>query len=149
MKIAKNTLLISKLSAFLANRSEIRFAYLFGSVAKGTSGRLSDLDLAVFLDPSYDFSTNNYGYQSIMTAELSKLMAKKIDLIILNNASTMIKYQVIKNGILIYSRSKAEHRSFHEKTIQQYLDFKPFLKIHSEYMRKRLAEGTFGGIKNG
>ncbi len=44
--------LIAKLDQALSAKPEIIFAYLFGSVAKGTAGNKSDVDVAIFLDPS-------------------------------------------------------------------------------------------------
>jgi predicted nucleotidyltransferase len=37
---------------FLSPQKRVKLAYLFGSVAEGKEGKLSDVDLAVFLDES-------------------------------------------------------------------------------------------------
>lgn len=37
---------------FFRNKKEIIFAYCFGSVVKGTDNKMSDLDVAVYLDES-------------------------------------------------------------------------------------------------
>ena len=37
---------------FLSTQERVKLAYLFGSVAEGREGKLSDVDLAVFLDES-------------------------------------------------------------------------------------------------
>jgi len=37
---------------FLNKQTHVKFAYLFGSVAEGKEGKLSDVDIAVFLDES-------------------------------------------------------------------------------------------------
>lgn len=37
---------------FLSKQERVELAYLFGSVAGGNAGKLSDIDLAVFLDES-------------------------------------------------------------------------------------------------
>ncbi len=39
---------------FLQKQDQIELAYLFGSVAYGEQGKLSDIDLALFLDESLD-----------------------------------------------------------------------------------------------
>jgi hypothetical protein len=44
----------AKLRAVLEPRSEVLVAYLFGSVARGTSGPLSDVDVAVLLSDDVD-----------------------------------------------------------------------------------------------
>jgi predicted nucleotidyltransferase len=149
MALVNDKLVKSRLLPFFAARQEVAFAYLFGSVAKGNAGKLSDIDIAVFLDPPELPQDDGYGYQSELLVELRELLAAEVDLVILNSAPTTLKFQVLKNGILIYCRSEDERRLFHENTVKMYLDFKPFLKVQSDYLYKRLAEGAFGGGNTG
>jgi len=137
----------SKLLPFFSDRKEILFAYLFGSVAKGSAGRLSDIDIAVYLDPSQISQANGYGYKSELLVDLQAVLKDKVDLVILNEASTVLGYQVLKTGTLVYCALESERRKFHENTVKKYLDLKPLLKVQSYYLRKRLAEGKFGGGK--
>ena len=46
--------ILQKLSTALESEPDIAFAYLFGSVAKGRSGPLSDVDVAVYFYPEGD-----------------------------------------------------------------------------------------------
>ncbi len=128
----------------LSTRPEIIFAYLFGSVATKKTNTLSDLDLAIYLDPHYRQRKKGYGYQSELIAELSSLLSTSVDVVILNRASTILKYQVIKNGVLIFSRCNKARREFHEKTIRDYLDLKPLLKVQQQYLRQRFSKPSFG-----
>ncbi len=138
-----------KLAPFFHEKPEIIFAYLFGSLARGTAGKLSDIDLAIYVAPFCLSQSGGYGYQGDKIVELQALLKSKVDVVLLNTASTMLKFQVLKNGILIYCRSEKERRLFHEKTMAQYLDLKPLLKIQSYYLHKRLAEGVYGGGSGG
>ncbi len=135
----------SKLLPFISKRKEVLFAYLFGSVAKESASRLSDIDIAVYLDPSQITQVNGYGYKSELLVDLQNVLKGKVDLVILNEASTVLKFQVLKNGTLIYCVSEDERRYFHEHTMKKYLDLKPLLRVQSYYLHKRLAEGKFGG----
>jgi hypothetical protein len=45
-----NNSLLDVIKNFLANTRVVKFAYLFGSHARGNAGPLSDVDLAVYLD---------------------------------------------------------------------------------------------------
>jgi uncharacterized protein len=137
--------LIARLTPVLTAKAEIIFAYLFGSTAKGTAGRKSDVDLAVFLDPAVTIDEEGYGYLSVLTEELSALLGTRVDVVILNTAKTVLKYQVLKSGILLFTKSNETRRTFHERTIREYLDFKPALKVQRQYLHKRLLNGTFGG----
>ena len=141
--------IVAKLKPIIASKPEILFAYLFGSAATGKINKLSDIDLAIFIDPSYRHQSAGYGYQSEMIIELSAILSAQVDLVILNHASSFLRYQVLKKGILLFSRSNEMRRSFHEKTMRNYLDLKPLFKVQRDYMHKRLAAGKFGGSKNG
>ena len=141
--------LIQKIKDALILKPEIQFAYLFGSVAKGTANKLSDIDLALYIDDNYEHRSPGYGYQCELITELSELLNAKVDLVILNKSSTILRHQVIKNGVLLFSRSNEQRRAFHEKTMRDYLDFKPFLKVQHQYLKQRILNGSFGGNHDG
>lgn len=134
---------------FFKTRPEVTFAYLFGSVARGTAGKLSDIDIAIFIDPSRLPPVGSFGYQSEIIVDLQALLQRDVDVVILNDASTMIRFQVLKHGKLVFCRSDSERRLFHEKAVTQYLDIKPLLQVQRHYLHKQLDEGTFGGGKSG
>jgi predicted nucleotidyltransferase len=41
-----------RITGYLNKQEHVKLAYLFGSVAEGKEGKLSDVDLAFFLDES-------------------------------------------------------------------------------------------------
>ena len=61
---------------------------------------LSDIDLAVYLDPAYQEPSTGYGYQSELITELSAMIETKTDVVILNKATPALKFQVIYKGAL-------------------------------------------------
>lgn len=148
-KINISNEIISQLQTYIASKPEIIFAYLFGSIASGTAGKLSDIDLAIYLDPDYRYTGTGYGYPYELIEELSSLLSTKVDVVVLNKASIILRHQVIKKGILICNRNDAERRVFHEKAVREYLDIKPILKIQSDYLRKRLQAKYLGGDSTG
>ena len=48
-KIQKGMNEIKKLADYLSKQNYVKFAYLFGSIAVKKEGKLSDVDIAVFL----------------------------------------------------------------------------------------------------
>ena len=135
----------SRLDGFFETRPEVLFAYLFGSVARGNAGALSDIDIAVYLDPLQLPKKTGYGFHCELLVELQALLANDTDLVVLNQASTVLRYQVIKDGTLIFCRSEDSRRDFHDHAVKAYLDLKPLLKAQRYYLHKRVAAGTFGG----
>jgi uncharacterized protein len=137
------------LQAALSAKLEIRFAYLFGSLVSGKANAMSDIDVAVFVDPAYQHPPGGYGYQSELIGELSSLFNHAVDVIILNRAPAFLKHRVINKGYLIFSRSEAERRDFHETTNRNYFDLKPIYRVQQEYLCKRLYKANCGGVKSG
>ncbi len=118
--------------------------YLFGSAAHGALQALSDIDVAVLLPKEID-SENYFDTRLQMTLELMKLLGFiEIDLVILNQAPPLLKYQVVTRGRALYSRDDRERDRFEARAVLEYLDFKPILDLQFEYLKRRLKEGQFG-----
>lgn len=65
--------LAAQLQPLLQQRSEITAAFVFGSIARGTGGPLSDIDIAVFLDETVFSEESEYGYLADLTADIIKV----------------------------------------------------------------------------
>jgi len=127
-----------------AREQEIVALYLFGSAAAGTQTPLSDIDIAVLL-PENIPAHQHFDRRLQMTLDLMKLLGTdKIDLVILNQAPPLLKYQVINRGKVIYCRDERQRSHFEARVILEYLDFKPVLDLQFEYLKRRLREGRFG-----
>lgn len=130
-QLAKETAL-EILRGCLSGRREIHFAYLFGSLAKGTQNRLSDVDVAVFLDPEFlvrPHPEHSYGYKAHLITELmSQLKTNEIDIVILNHASPFLRFQVLRDGIVICETNREERIRFQAQALSRYFDLKPFLE---------------------
>jgi predicted nucleotidyltransferase len=137
-------LLKEKIIKVLSPISYIRFAYLFGSQARGTAGILSDIDIAVFFDETANQGVKLYGPECELIPEMERLLERPVDLVVLNKASIFLRYQVLKDGELLFCNSEEARINFHEETIRRYLDFLPFRKVQNHYLKRRLTEGSFG-----
>ncbi len=136
---------IKTLQDVLVAKDEIVFAYLFGSVAKETNNRLSDVDVAVYIDKKNMPASGSFGYKSELLAEIENMIHQKIDLVILNEAPLFLAYNVIKQGKLILCHDESERVDFHFRVMRDYLDFQPLISIQNDYLKERLKNGSFGG----
>lgn len=134
----------NKIINFTKKRTEIIAAYLFGSRATGKAGPLSDIDLAVLVDPArHDVNRYRYGYQAFLITELMRILGTtELDVVVLNESPPLLKFQVINHGEVIYYRSRSEMLDFHVRAFNEYQDFKPMLAVQHRYMMQRLAGGT-------
>jgi predicted nucleotidyltransferase len=137
-------LLKEKITKVLSSISDIRFAYLFGSQARGVAGLLSDIDIAVFFDETNAYEGKTYGLECELIPGLERILGRPVDLVVLNKASVFLRYQVLKEGELLFCSSEEARIKFHEETIRLHLDFLPFRTVQNRYLKKRLFEGDFG-----
>lgn len=125
-------------SKCLDTRKEIQFAYIFGSLAEGVPGPESDLDLGIYLDKS-SISDPDPLYETKLSLEIEKAINEnfEVDILILNRASLVLKYQVTNKGELIYYKDEAEARDYEALIRKKYFDFYPMRKEYNEQRLKR------------
>jgi len=117
---SQTNLNINKLvKSFFKDRHNVLLVFLFGSYASKQMNISSDIDIGVLFDkmPSF-YELNN------LKENLSEVLKRDIDLVALNNASPIIKMQVIKKGILVFERYKNDFSMFYGETVNQYDDLK-------------------------
>jgi uncharacterized protein YutE (UPF0331/DUF86 family) len=123
----------------LFTQSPVNAAYLAGSLSNRTSfGHLTDVDIAILLMEQIK-SDQFLDYQLYFFSELAKrLESENIDVVILNQASMLLKLQVIKYGQILFSRDEKQRVSFETKAVMDYLDFKKFDEIQNQALGRRL-----------
>lgn len=93
--------------------------YLFGSAAQGTIHADSDLDLAVLLDPG---AVPTFSLLTCIT-QLEEFLHCHVDLIVLNTANDVLKYDVRRSGKLLFERSSRFRKQFEIQSRKAYEDF--------------------------
>src|ERR1700694_1018649 len=128
----------SRLNQLFA-QSPVNAAYLAGSLSNRTSfGHLTDVDIAILLMEQIK-SDQFLDYQLYFFSELAKrLESDTIDVVILNQASMLLKLQVIKYGQILFSRDEKQRVSFETKAVMDYLDFKKYDEIQNQALSRRL-----------
>jgi len=123
----------------LFTQSPVNAAYLTGSLStRATFGHLTDIDVAVLLMDQIK-ADQFLDYQLYFLSELAKrLDSDTIDIVILNQASLLLKLQVIKYGQILFSRNEKQRISFETKAVMDYLDFKKFDEIQNQALNRRL-----------
>ena len=128
----------SRLNQLFA-QSPVNAAYLAGSLSnRSTFGQLSDVDVAVLMMDQIK-AAEFLDYQLYFVSELAKRMeSDTIDVVILNQASLLLKLQVIKNGQILFSRNEKQRVTFETRAVMDYLDFKKFDDIQNQALGRRL-----------
>jgi len=137
-KIQKGMNRIKKLTDYLSKQDYIKFAYLFGSVAGKKEGKLSDVDIAIFLDEKLSKKERISLQLEMVSHFMSLLKTDRIDVVIMNDAPILLKYNIIKHGkILKDDEKRAEVEA---KILSTYLDMKYYIDKHTNLALKRIAE---------
>ena len=124
----------AKLKESLSTRDDIAFVFLFGSFVTGGRNALSDLDIAVFFQRKVDFEKI---YE--LREDLSETLGTEVDVVVLNDASPVIKMQVLKKGVLLIDNDRRAYNEFFLSTIKEYDDLKRNRKeVEDKILRGRI-----------
>jgi uncharacterized protein YutE (UPF0331/DUF86 family) len=121
-------------------QSPVNAAYLAGSLSNRTAfGHLVDVDIAILLMEQIK-SDQFLEYRLYFFSELARrLDSDSIDVMILNQASLLLKSQVIRYGQILFSRDEKSRISFETRAVMDYLDFKKFDEVQHQALSRRLA----------
>ncbi|EHK02269.1 nucleotidyltransferase [Candidatus Haloredivivus sp. G17] len=126
------------LKKIFEERPEVELAYLYGSVARGEANKLSDIDLAVYLEKGCDSGS----VRMELVSEIASLI-DDFDLVILNEARPLMAYNIVKDGIILFEESPTMKAEIESNIVRRYLDMKPYLLRHAEEMLNKFAEEGF------
>jgi len=134
---------ISSVKSTLESDQKIQAIYLFGSHATNTVNPMSDIDIAVLLHEEMVEDMVEI-YWELLRRISDALHTDRLDLVILNKSEPALKFNVIKDGILIYERDSVARVRFERRTINQYLDMQYIWEYYDAKLKKRLLEDVSG-----
>ena len=119
-KLPKNIeSLIPRAEIYLQSRPDIHFAYLFGSLAKGTLKPLSDVDIAIYLPEGGDIVEKK---MEILGKLMELLETDEIDLVILNTAPLALRMKILENKKVIVDHDPFLRHKYESLTMRKYYD---------------------------
>jgi len=119
-----------KIRQVFSSYPTVKLGYIFGSQAAGDIGPLSDYDFAVYTDNRN--KKENFDLKLEIMGKLCQLLkTDRVDVVILNEAkNTELKYQIIKDGQLIYSQEPYKVL-VEPKILNEYFDYHQMLVRHN------------------
>ncbi len=116
-----------KLKELFQKFGGVEFAYLFGSYAKDEISPISDIDIAVYLNPSCDSFDDELGLHSFLSKGLK---SDKIDLIIINRVKNiMLLDDIVRYGKVVYDKNPSLREHFELRVLHDAIDFKYQRKV--------------------
>ncbi|MBI5328156.1 MAG: nucleotidyltransferase domain-containing protein [Deltaproteobacteria bacterium] len=116
---------------------EINIAYLFGSHATGETRKTSDIDIAI-VAPELTLD----GYMKLWAKVTNAFGTEKVDLVTLSDKSASFRYEVVKEGMVIYYKDDDLLNDFELRSWQEYMDFKHIRGIYRQHLYEGLSHGV-------
>ena len=115
------------------NRFPVLFAYLYGSYATGVAHAFSDADIAIYI---FDRALMADEKLMRLEADISLAFDDSLDYRVvtdvraLNDATLVLKGEIVTEGILIYSKNETKRIEFETNARMAYFDFHPVIKAY-------------------
>jgi predicted nucleotidyltransferase len=133
-----DTELCESLRAVLANHPGMRLGVLFGSAAADRRRPESDVDVAVLV---LDVAFSPIAEAALQLA-LARVAAADVDLIRIETAPTLLRWQIATKGRPVFEASPGEFARFQARAAAEYLEYAPALSHYGEIFRRRISEGA-------
>jgi predicted nucleotidyltransferase len=122
---------IKALKTYFENRRDIAFAFLFGSHARGTATKISDVDIAVYFYPEKRHPIEYeeevfYPTEDEIWSNVERILKREIELIVLNRVSSSVAASAIR-GIHLAINDWGLYLDFMEVVTREAEDFREML----------------------
>ena len=126
--------LVEKIRECCHRQEAIIAAYLFGSAVTGRMRATSDIDVAVLVESEREVEFSFLAF----AASLERACERPVDLVLLNRAGELLKFQVRRYGRLAFERDSRKRKEFEIIGRKTYEDF---LYLHKRHVRAVLYKG--------
>jgi len=127
---------------------KISLAVLFGSQATGQSTKASDIDLAVLIGEkncTRDPLRLARKRRELMKDLITYLETANVDLVILDHANPLLRFQVAKTGKPVYEKTSGLFAQFCSLAVRQHEDSKVFYHAMDRYLRQASERRKYDG----
>ena len=121
------------LAGALAAWPMVRAAWLFGSVATGSAGRLSDVDVAILGGESLSFDE-----RARLAVDLARAAGRPCDVVVAEQASPVLGLAIVDTGRRFLCRDAAAADAWEDFALRRYLDTAELRRIVYGYLRDDL-----------
>ncbi len=132
---------ISELKDIFEKDRRVIFAYLFGSVAQSKHNKLSDIDIAVYIDDTCDVDDTR---RDLIITISYVFKTYDVDVVILNVASPLMVHSVVRTGKLLLSKDEKLRISFIHKNLKEFMDMEYYRDRYQKALSQRIESGRYG-----
>lgn len=130
---ASDSTLVPLLLTVLDRWPGVRAAWLFGSVATGTDGPLSDVDVAIL-----GGATLTFDERAQLAMEFTRAAGRPCDVVIAEHASPVLAMAVVDTGHRFLSRDADAADAWERRALERYLGTAELRRIVYGYVQADL-----------
>ncbi|NOY52618.1 MAG: nucleotidyltransferase domain-containing protein [Deltaproteobacteria bacterium] len=122
----------------IGEKYDLKLILLFGSQVTGRVHEMSDIDIAVRTR-----SGKGVKFADLLdlTADLTGLFEKDVDLSVLDHADPLFLYNVVEGARLLCGEEK-DFDALRLKAFKKYQDFRPILELERQFLLKEYNAGV-------
>jgi uncharacterized protein YutE (UPF0331/DUF86 family)/predicted nucleotidyltransferase len=121
----------------------IQLAYLYGSAAEDATTPFSDVDIALVAAHPLSMAKSLNLELEVYSELMHRANIRNADVRLITPSSLLFRGQVLREGILLYSRDEGFRISFETQTRDEYLDFKPLAdQVRRSLVTRRQTGGA-------
>ena len=110
----------------------VGLAVLFGSRARGTAGRGSDVDLGV--------TGLDVDRQAMLGVSLSRALGCQVDIVDLDTSPPLLRFEIARDGQVVVERRAHAWSDFQARAMVDWWDWAPTARLFQEAAARRLRE---------
>jgi predicted nucleotidyltransferase len=133
--------LVDRLIDVISKEPAVRLAVLFGSTARGETGRRSDVDVAIRLG-SEDQAT-----RVRIEAALGIAAGRALDWIEMDEASPLARFEIARDGVLLVERDPHAWAEFRARAMIDWWDWAPTQRKIDRAAMDRIRAEAGGGSR--
>lgn len=114
--------------------------YLFGSVASGTAGPDSDVDVAALFFPDDERWREASTYIDLYDDLAGCVRGTRLDLLVMQRAPLELQYRVLAQGEVLYCAAAGARADYEDRVLRDYLDFAVELRLFEAEVAEAIRE---------
>lgn len=118
-------------------------AFLFGSSVTRDVDSANDVDVAVSFARPVSLLE-----QSELAAQLEELVGRAVDVVDLDQASTVLRWEIVRSGVAVCARDPRDVLEFRARVPLEYFDLQPFLEREADGLRRVLEQARWSRSKS-
>jgi hypothetical protein len=129
---------VARLRSALADLPQVRLAILFGSTARGSASRSSDLDVGLIV-------TGSVVDRDVAHRALRRAAGDALDLVDLTTAPPLLRFEIARDGVVLAEAETGAWADFKAHAMIDWWDFAPTARMIAAAAAARLRRADTHG----